>query len=180
MIVLLLTLILLHPTESLDDWVNEWGHRIQDEGLSSFRLAEYVDMAERHPIYFGREDHPPPPVTSHHHHAAPAPTQPKPPPEPVWSGGVEQWRPLVEKYFPASEVALAMKVMSCESGGNPTAQNPGSQKASGLFQHLPKYWTSRSTLAGWAGADIFAGEANIAVAAWLLADSGWKNWRACL
>ncbi len=177
MLALLIILILLHPTDSLDDWVHEWGHRVQDEGLSSFRLAEYVDMAERHPIYFGRED-PPPPVVSHHHHPVPT-TVATPPPEPVWSGGVEQWRPLVEKYFPASEVALAMSVMHCESRGDPTAHNDGSH-ATGLFQHLPKYWDSRSTQAGWTGASMLDPEANIAVAAWLLGDSGWKNWRACL
>ena len=177
--ILLFLILLLHPTDSLDEWVHEWGHRVQDEGLSVVRLEEYVTMAEGHPIYFGRED-PPPPVVSHHHHAAPEPEPaPKPPPEPVWSGGVEQWRPLVEKYFPASEVALAMKVMHCESRGDPTAHHGGSH-ASGIFQHLPKYWSSRSTRAGWSGADIFNPEANIAVAAWLLGDSGWKNWRACL
>ncbi len=174
---MLFLILLLHPTETLSDWEHEWGHRVQDEGFSIVLLAEYVEMAERHPIYFGRED-PPPPVVAHHHHVAPVVVHHHHTPVVVWSGGIEQWRPLVEKYFPASEVALAMKVMSCESRGDPTARNPGG--ASGLFQHLPKYWSSRSTRAGWSGADIFGPEANVAVAAWLLGNSGWKNWRACL
>lgn len=59
-----------------------------------------------------------------------------------------------------------MRVMACESGGNPLAKNPRSS-ASGLFQHLARLWPERSVKAGWPGADIFDPEANIAVAAWL-------------
>ena len=81
--------------------------------------------------------------------------------------GVAPWRPLVEKYFPPEVVDDALSVMMCESLGNPLAINKYSA-ASGLFQHLPYYWPSRSTKAGWAGADIFDPEANIAVAAWLV------------
>jgi len=81
--------------------------------------------------------------------------------------GVTPWRPLVEKYFPSELVNDALSVMSCESLGNPLAINKYSA-ASGLFQHLPYYWPSRSKAAGWEGADIFDPEANIAVAAWLV------------
>ncbi len=76
-----------------------------------------------------------------------------------WSGTVEQWRPLVEKYFAADQVDTAMRVMNCETGGtgDPNSKNPNST-ASGLFQHLTKYWNGplewRATSAGWAGADI--------------------------
>jgi len=81
--------------------------------------------------------------------------------------GVTPWRPLVEKYFPPELVNDALSVMSCESLGDPLAINKYSA-ASGLFQHLPYYWPSRSKAAGWEGADIFDPEANIAVAAWLV------------
>jgi peptidoglycan hydrolase CwlO-like protein len=81
--------------------------------------------------------------------------------------GVEPWRPLVEKHFPAGLVDEALSVMYCESKGDPLVINPYSA-ASGLFQHLPYYWPSRSKSAGWEGADIFDPEANIAVAAWLV------------
>jgi len=81
--------------------------------------------------------------------------------------GVEPWRPLVEKYFPERLVEEALRVMSCESLGNPLAINRYSA-ASGLFQHLPYYWPSRAENAGWPGADIFDPEANIAVSAWLV------------
>lgn len=95
---------------------------------------------------------------------------------------VEQWRPLVEQYWGAAgygdEVEYALMILHAESTGVPTAVNPRSN-ASGLFQHLPKYWEERSRAAGWAGADIFDPEANVAVAAWLRATSpryGWRHW----
>jgi peptidoglycan hydrolase CwlO-like protein len=95
--------------------------------------------------------------------------------------GVEPWRGLVRQYFPDRLVEEAMRVMKCESGGNPLAVNPYSG-ASGLFQHLPYYWPSRTEKAGWSGADIFDGEANIAVSAWLVDQSeragkdSWSHW----
>jgi hypothetical protein len=99
-------------------------------------------------------------------------------PRRTWTGTVEQWRPLVEKYFRPDDVPWAMRVMACESGGNPYAKNPTSS-ASGLFQHLARLWDGRSSAAGWGGADIFDGEANIAVAAWLVYEGGGKgHWNA--
>lgn len=91
------------------------------------------------------------------------------------SASVERWRGLVEKYFKPRDVQWAMRVMECESRGDPNAKNPHSS-ASGLFQHLGSYWPERSTKAGWAGADIFDPEANIAVAAWLLDWGGRSHW----
>ncbi|MDO8885754.1 transglycosylase SLT domain-containing protein [Candidatus Oleimmundimicrobium sp.] len=91
--------------------------------------------------------------------------------------GVEQWRPLVKKYFLAQHVDDALIVMSGESGGDPNAKNPNSS-ASGLFQHLARYWPNRSASAGWAGASIFDPEANIAVAAWLSkGGANWNHWQ---
>jgi hypothetical protein len=121
-------------------------------------------MARRHPRFFGRPVPPrrrPPAPTATAHGTAPA--------------GVEQWRSLVVAYFPPDQVERALRVMACESGGNPLAKNPGSS-ASGLFQHLARYWPTRSSAAGWAGASIWNGEANIAVAAWLLRTGGWSHW----
>lgn len=102
-------------------------------------------------------------------HAAPAwPTGP----------GAEGWRPLVELFFQADDVDRAVRIMSCESRGDADARNPRSG-ASGLFQHMPRYWGSRSAAAGYAGASIFDPEANVAVAAWLVYDydhGGWHHW----
>lgn len=36
--------------------------------------------------------------------------------------GVEQWRPLVEEFFPADEVDDVLSVMACESHGNPNTR----------------------------------------------------------
>ena len=83
---------------------------------------------------------------------------------------VERWRPLVEKYFPADWVDWGLRIIQCESKGDPTVKNPSSS-ASGLFQHLSRLWSGRSADAGWAGADIFDPDANAAVAAWLLLDA---------
>lgn len=41
-------------------------------------------------------------------------------PTPI-GGNVEQWRSLVAKYFPASQVDNALRIMACESKGNPNS-----------------------------------------------------------
>ena len=84
-----------------------------------------------------------------------------------WTGSVEQWRPLVEQYFPPERVAEAMSVMWCESRGNPDAKNPTSS-ATGLFQFLSGTWAWASVEAGWSGYSRLDPEANIASAAWLV------------
>ncbi len=67
--------------------------------------------------------------------------------------------------------------MACESNGDPKAYNPSSG-ASGLFQFIPSTWASASVSAGYSGADVFDGPTNIAVAAWLSANSPspWQQW----
>lgn len=92
--------------------------------------------------------------------------------------GVERWRPLVELYFRSGDVNWALRIMRCESHGDPYAKNPRSS-ARGLFQHLKRYWPKRSHKAGFAGADIFDPEANVAVAAWLLYEGGGKSHWTC-
>ena len=92
---------------------------------------------------------------------------------------VEQWRGLVEKHFRAEDVNLALSVIDCESGGNPNATNSRTG-AGGLFQHLFKYWDARAEAAGWAGADVYDPEANIAVSAHLVYSSGWYHWGSCV
>lgn len=97
---------------------------------------------------------------------------------PDWSGDTEDWRPLVEAFFSPSDVARAMDVIGCESGGDPNAKNRHSS-ASGLFQHLGSFWGERSEVSGYAGSDIFDPLANVAVAAWLVYDGGgWGHWDA--
>jgi Transglycosylase SLT domain len=89
--------------------------------------------------------------------------------------GVEQWRPLVEAYFPPGYVNWAMQIMACESGGDPSATNRSSG-AAGLFQFLPRYWAGRATNAGFSGASPYDPTANVATAAWLLKTGGESHW----
>ncbi len=159
-----------HTDEQLDEWVQYWELALfYQGGITQELFMQRWDMAERHPCYFWDRCPAPPPHT-HPSPATPMPTQAR-----VWSGTVEAWRTLVVAYFPASQVERAMRVMNCESGGNPFAKNRSSS-ASGLFQHLGKYWATRSAKAGWAGADIFDPTANVAVAAWLQRTGGWGHW----
>jgi len=88
---------------------------------------------------------------------------------------VEMWRPVIEQYFEVDQVDTALRVMACESGGDPTVKNLHSS-ASGLFQHLDRYWDDRATAAGFPGASVFDPEANIAASAWLQQNHGWFHW----
>lgn len=88
---------------------------------------------------------------------------------------VERWRPIVDMYFPEDRVDWALRIMECESRGDPDAKNPTSS-ASGLFQHLARLWPPRAEAAGFGDADVFDPFANIAVAAWLLENGGPSHW----
>lgn len=79
---------------------------------------------------------------------------------------VERWRSLVQSFFPSHRVEEALRIIDCESNGDPDAYNPYSG-ASGLFQFLPSTWTTTSARAGYTGASPFDPEANTASAAWL-------------
>ena len=104
-----------------------------------------------------------------------------PPPDDGGPRNVEEWRPLVAQYFPAELIDDALKVMKCESKGDPVAYNSRSG-ASGLFQFIPNTWNWASSNAGWARASPFDPEANIASAAWLTqwsmsrGNSPWAHW----
>ncbi|MEE9179065.1 MAG: transglycosylase SLT domain-containing protein, partial [Acidimicrobiia bacterium] len=79
---------------------------------------------------------------------------------------VEQWRPLVQQFFPSNRVEEALRIIDCESNGDPDAYNPYSG-ASGLFQFIPSTWASTAPKSGYGGHSAFEPEANIASAAWL-------------
>ncbi len=86
------------------------------------------------------------------------------------------WVGLVEAFFNPADVEQALWVIHCESRGDPNARN-ASSGASGLFQHLPRFWADRSAAAGFGGADIFDPTANVGVAAWLVYEGGgWSHW----
>jgi hypothetical protein len=117
--------------------------------------------------------------------AAPAPLQgfTTPPPssgDPAAAAGaqgdaVARWGGLVQKYFPPAQVDKALRVLWCESRGNPNAVN-ASSGASGLFQHMPQWWAARSAAAGFPGRSVFDPEANVGTAGWLYRRDGWGAW----
>jgi hypothetical protein len=86
---------------------------------------------------------------------------------------------LVEGFFEEVDRPWALRVAVCESSGQPDDYGSdavnSSSRASGWFQHLPKFWEERSEAAGFAGVDIMDPVANVGVAAWLLYDGGGKS-----
>lgn len=95
------------------------------------------------------------------------------------SSSAEEWRWLVELHFAPGDVDKGLRVIWCESRGDPSAKNPSST-ASGLWQHLATYWESRSAAAGISGASIWDPEASTIVAAWLVySNGGWGHWPNC-
>lgn len=94
---------------------------------------------------------------------------------------VEQWRGLVTQFFPSNRVEEALRIIDCESNGDPNAVNPYSG-ASGLFQFLPSTWATTAPKAGYGGASPFEPQANVASAAWLanryqqLGQYYWQAW----
>ena len=93
---------------------------------------------------------------------------------------VEQWRGLVQQHFPANRVDEALRIIQCESGGDPNAYNPYSG-AAGLFQFLPSTWASTAPKAGYPDASVFDPTANVGSAAWLAnryQELGQYYWRA--
>lgn len=102
------------------------------------------------------------------------------------TSGVEQWRALVDEYFPDENVDAALSVMRKESGGNPNATGPlmrDGYRCSGLLQQHPKYWPGRLAAAEAIYGDlpdsIFDPRANIAVSAYLSnGGRSWSHWSA--
>jgi len=94
---------------------------------------------------------------------------------------VERWRPLVQQFFPSNRVEEALRIIDCESKGDPDAYNPYSG-ASGLFQFIPSTWASTAPKSGYGGHSAFEPEANVASAAWLgnryeeLGQYFWRAW----
>ncbi len=105
---------------------------------------------------------------------APSTTSKWSPQWPADAGGirnVENWRSTVAKYWRADQVDCVLGIILRESRGDPTAYN-ASYGASGLMQHLAKYWSSRAAGAGFIDsnglvASPFNGAANIAAGKWL-------------
>lgn len=88
---------------------------------------------------------------------------------------VEQWRPLVESHFGdlgADAVNQALRIMACESNGNPSARNPRST-ATGLMQIMASIWGDHF---GYSRADLEVPELNLWVAREVYNAQGWNAW----
>jgi hypothetical protein len=108
--------------------------------------------------------------------------------------GAEDWRNLVTRVFEdpkwqlGDEVDNAIRIIDCESNGDPWAFNPGGPVA-GLFQHRTTYWEGRSDAAGVGGSSPYDPSASVTVAAYLVhqdkygaanASHGpWSDWNGC-
>ena len=104
-------------------------------------------------------------------------------PDQDFGPSVERWRSEVVSAIaryggPESDVSKFLRVMRCESMGDPDAYN-ASSGASGLMQHLANYWPWRAKMAGFEDASPFDPIANINTSAWLLYEhsaGGGQHW----
>ena len=110
------------------------------------------------------------------------PSEPSGPPA-TYIPAVEQWRNTVITAIlnyggPASDTDRFLRIMQCESRGQPDATNTSSG-AAGLMQHMPQYWDQRAISAGYPGSSPYDPTANINVSAWLIyqaSGGGWQHW----
>lgn len=80
-------------------------------------------------------------------------------------------------YFPAEAVPRALRIAQCESNLDPWAIGFGWYR--GLFQIDPELHQAKADAMFGRGASLYSTEVNIAVAAWLYAESGWRPWPVC-
>lgn len=154
-----------HTVDELEAWQQSWLSRVEAHSWDlTLELAEeHRYIVSRHSWFFYPEK-------------APADTRRLLSPGTagaVFTGmgsSVEQWRTKVALYFPADQVDRALRVMACESGGNPAAYNRSG--ASGLMQVLSS-WADNF---GYAPADLFDPDVNLYVASQLYFDGGWNHW----
>ena len=114
---------------------------------------------------------------------SPPAQNPEPNPDTSFVDAVEQWRQSVGEAInsyggPSSDTNRFLRIMQCESMGQPNATNPSSG-AAGLMQHLPQYWDARAVSAGYSGYSAYDPIANINVSAWLIyqaSGGGWQHW----
>ena len=104
--------------------------------------------------------------------------------EEIWLSHLPTLGELIDEYFEPEDREFFTWLAYCESSASPQdiysdAMHPTS-KATGWFQHLPKFWIERSVRSGFVGFSIDHPVANVGVAAWLFyEDGGAKHWKAC-
>ena len=107
-----------------------------------------------------------PPVTE----APPVPTTQAPPPPPTPTG----WNGLLAEYWSGDNLAIAARILMCESGGDPRALNPSG--AAGLMQiHHPSW----GDVYGVTIEDLFDPGTNVAIAYDIWSKLGWSHGPVC-
>lgn len=162
------------PAWTVDAWLTEWAA----EAIDTLDVESLGDWRWMRDTY-----RPAPPLRK--------PLQPPreplavsnvdPPRHSAYSGNVEQWRPLVAQFFRPENVEAALRVLGCESQGNPWADNPSST-AAGLFQFLRSTWDRVAVPLGYGSYDsgaVYDPVANVHAAS-VLSQGGstWSQW-AC-
>ncbi len=149
-----------HTGTELEAWYADWQSA---PAQSSELLMALMDMRGRHPCFpevCQLEEVMP---TADYVGAVVAP----PPDNSGMGSNVEQWRNLVAAYT-GWDVDRMLRIMSCESGGNPNAYN-GATGVAGLFQIHP-LWQKV-----WPG-DYFDPWTNVAVAYQIWLVQGYGAW----
>lgn len=152
-----LTALMLMPTAPIQDLaIEEWTLKVSEtQALTPAYVSEYRHLLTLLPDYVLR-------------------WVPEPPPFPrvrTYAPNVERWRNLIATYFQPDDVPWAMRVMNCESQGDPTAQNPTSS-AGGLFQFIDSTWA----FTPYGHLPKYDPIANIQAAAWLFYEDGPSHW----
>ena len=92
---------------------------------------------------------------------------------------VQDWRPLIEKYFKPEDVNKAMRIIFCESSGrsNAVGVNKNGTRDVGLWQFNDDTW---DWLKGKLKIkkDRYDPETSTAVASWLVYNDGWFHWNS--
>ena len=99
-----------------------------------------------------------------------------------------RWCPTVAHYlhlygdWDEGDLTTNLRIIDCESSGRPEAVNRRS-RATGLYQHLPRYWAERGAKAarrfGFDNPTITMPYDNIAVGVWLFETGGARHWPRC-
>lgn len=146
-----------HTTAELSDWYSDW---LSTPAVSSVMLAELEDMKSRHPCF-------PEACLAATVETNPARANPTVAAPSGMGSDVEQWRGLVAAYT-GWDVDRMLRIMRCESGGNPYAYN-GRTGVAGLFQIHPLWQKA------WPG-DYYDPATNVAVAHSVWLEQGYGAW----
>jgi hypothetical protein len=166
-----------HTKQELYEWHESWKARVAEAGyVFSVPLAEeYADMVARHPC---RIAYCPPARRSETRGVTVQVSSV----QVSRTSGVEQWRGLVAAYWPAELVEWALRIIACESKGDPWAKNDYSS-AAGLFQFLQDTWDRGPApalgLGSYASGAVYDPASNVRAAAWLYANWGGTSQWTC-